>query len=66
MEDLNGPCCASNPDDKGKALIELLGPINTDVTKRAIDAIESGDSAAVGKLMVEAMAEFDARAQPVW
>jgi len=65
LNELNGPYCNANPDEKGKSLIELLGPINTDITKRAIEAIESGDSRSVGKLMMEAMKEFDARAQPV-
>ena len=47
------------------ALVALLGRINLDITARAEAALEAGDVAALGALMVEAQAEFDARAGAV-
>jgi galactokinase len=43
---------------------ELLGPINTRIVQAAVAALESGDPAAMGQLMLEAQREFDAKAMP--
>lgn len=41
-----------------------LGPVNRDVVGRAAACIEAGDAAALGALMVEAQAKFDAMVAP--
>ena len=38
---------------------QLLGPLNLDITARAVAAVALGDAAALGALMVEAQALFD-------
>lgn len=43
----------------------LLGPINHDVTHRAIEAIENSDPAHLGQIMAEAQGYFDRYATPV-
>ena len=41
-----------------------LGPVNADITKRATEAICSGDAETLGALMTEAQAQFDKHLQP--
>lgn len=43
----------------------LLGPINKDTIQRAVKALEDSDPAELGKIMVEAQANFDRYAIPV-
>ncbi|KAL4857393.1 hypothetical protein ACK3TF_002272 [Chlorella vulgaris] len=45
--------------------VELLGPINADVTQRAVQLMAAGDVVALGALMTEAQAHFTARAAPL-
>lgn len=44
---------------------DLLGPINKKVVHEAMESLEKGDAAAVGRLMVEAQKNFDRYATPV-
>ncbi len=46
-------------NDIHKAVQNYLGPVNARITARAVEMIESGDAAGIGKLMTEAQAEFD-------
>jgi len=46
-------------------LVRLLGPINEDITARAIEVLAAGDAEALGKLMLEAQAAFNAAAAPL-
>ncbi len=39
---------------------EYLGPINADITRRAFEALRTGDAPALGALMNEAQSRFDA------
>jgi hypothetical protein len=48
-----------------RACVELLGPINANVTQRAVQLMAAGDVAALGALMTEAQAHFTARAAPL-
>jgi len=43
-----------------RAVQELLGATNLDITSRAVDCLARGDVQTLGLLMVEAQAEFDA------
>ena len=44
---------------------DLLGPINKKVVHEAVESLEKGDAATVGRLMVEAQNNFDRYATPV-
>ena len=46
-----------------KQVQQYLGPINRRLVLEAVEAIEGGDAARVGALMVEAQAEFDRHLQ---
>lgn len=46
-------------------LVALLGPINLDITTRAIKYLENGNVEMLGKLMIEAQEVFDAYAGPM-
>jgi galactokinase len=48
---------AKNEDEEN--LQKLLGPINHEITGKAIQALEEGDVERIGKLMTEAQALFD-------
>jgi UTP-glucose-1-phosphate uridylyltransferase/mevalonate kinase len=45
---------------------KLLGPINKRTVHAAVDALQSGDAAELGKLMVESQENFDRYATPVY
>ena len=47
-----------------KAVQEYLGPISATITRDAATALESGDSATLGRLMTEAQQKFDAALMP--
>ena len=52
-------------DDAGSRRVrEYLGEINTDIVKRAVVLLESGDAAGLGQLMTEAQQKFDAHLGP--
>jgi UTP-glucose-1-phosphate uridylyltransferase len=53
---------ADNEIERG--VQQLLGPINKEITHQAIDALEATDAEHLGKLMVEAQAQFDRYATP--
>jgi UTP-glucose-1-phosphate uridylyltransferase/mevalonate kinase len=48
-----------------KGVHALLGSINKKVVHKAIDGLEKGDAAAVGRLMVDAQRNFDRYATPI-
>ena len=58
-------CYPDPKDDESKALHSLLGPINHRIIDSAISSLQSGSAAALGQLMKEAQAEFDAKAAPI-
>lgn len=51
--------------DEHRACVELLGPLNADVTRRALALMAAGDVPALGLLMSEAQALFRQRAAPL-
>lgn len=51
-------------DDRDRAVQAYLGPVNTAIVRRARAAMESGDAEALGRLMTEAQAVFDAQVTP--
>jgi len=51
-------------DDIQRGVQEYLGPLNARITREAAEALERGDAEAVGRLMTEAQAEFDAALAP--
>lgn len=53
----------SSPAQQG--VVRLLGETNARITEAALRAMTAGDAVAVGRLMTEAQAEFDAHAAPV-
>ena len=53
---------AENETERG--VHQLLGPINHDITARAIQALRVSDGETLGKIMVEAQAHFDRLAAP--
>ncbi|MBQ7565210.1 MAG: hypothetical protein IJT16_14635 [Lachnospiraceae bacterium] len=50
--------------DEDKAIQEALGVENTEINKRAVEYIASGDTKALGALMVEAQELFDRKVAP--
>jgi UTP-glucose-1-phosphate uridylyltransferase/mevalonate kinase len=53
------------PDnDLERGVQQLLGPINKDIVHQALGALQEGDGEHLGKLMVEAQAQFDRYAIP--
>lgn len=56
--------CPLLAQELGKRLQQLLGPINNGIMDSALAAMAAGDAAAVGALMTEAQAAFDAAARP--
>ena len=57
-------CYPFADNDMQKGVQDCLGKINLDITGKAITALEAGDAEQIGKLMVEAQAEFDHYMQP--
>ena len=51
-------------NDIERGVQELLGPINARLVHQAVDALQAGDGARLGALMVEAQAFFDRYAAP--
>ncbi len=51
-------------NDIERGVQELLGPVNKDITHRAIDLLRQADARALGALMNEAQAQFDRYAAP--
>ncbi len=51
--------------DAERDVMHLLGDFNRGLTERAIEAMRLGDAETLGRLMVEAQAEFDRCAMPV-
>jgi UTP-glucose-1-phosphate uridylyltransferase/mevalonate kinase len=47
-----------------KGVQNYLGPINLEMTGKAIDALENGDAEQVGRLMTQAQTEFDNHMTP--
>ncbi len=52
-------------NDLERGVQELLGPINKDITARAVQALQAGDARQLGELMVQAQDMFDRYAAPV-
>ncbi len=50
--------------DEQKRVQQYLGPINRDIVLRASKALRAGDAKAIGQLMTEAQAAFDAHLAP--
>jgi UTP-glucose-1-phosphate uridylyltransferase/mevalonate kinase len=50
-------------DEQSRRVQEYLGPLNTDIVRRATALIEAGDAPALGRLMSEAQQQFDAHLQ---
>lgn len=67
MEILNrlNRCFPIAENETERNVQELLGPMNKDTVHRAIEALENGDPAALGAVMVEAQDNFDHYASPV-
>ena len=51
-------------DEMGRAVQRYLGEVNRELVERAADALRAGDAAALGALMTEAQAAFDAHLIP--
>ncbi len=64
LTDLNR-CFPDTPGPRAAAVREALGPANEVRVARARAALEAGDAAALGALMDEAQARFDAQVAPV-
>jgi len=58
-------CYPFASDPTQKKVQDYLGTINADITRRATEAIHTGDTAALGALMNEAQEKFDEYLQPV-
>jgi galactokinase len=63
LADLNA-CFPDTPGPVAEGVREALGPANARLFARARAALEAGDAAALGALMREAQALFDARVVP--
>jgi len=57
-------CYPFAENDIQKAVQNYLGPVNAGITNRAVEMIEAGDAAEIGKLMKKAQAEFDSSCMP--
>lgn len=57
-------CYPFAENDLQRGVQEYLGTISASITKKAVNAIESGDAVALGKLMVESQAAFDRSCMP--
>jgi galactokinase len=57
-------CFPYAKDRVGQGVHDLLGRINRDIVRRAVDALQAGDAQRLGSLMVEAQAQFDRYAVP--
>lgn len=64
LSDLN-KCYPFAQTDKEVAVQEALGVDNTKYVEKAMEYIENGDIEALGRLMVEAQANFDKKVAPV-
>jgi UTP-glucose-1-phosphate uridylyltransferase/mevalonate kinase len=53
---------ADNEIERG--VQQLLGPINKEITHQAIEALQATDAERLGRLMIEAQAQFDRYATP--
>lgn len=51
-------------DDIQKGVQNYLGPVSSGITNKAVEMIEKGDAAEIGKLMIKAQAEFDKACMP--
>lgn len=51
-------------DEVARGVRELLGPVNAAIVSRAVEALENGDAARLGRLMSEAQEQFDRLAAP--
>jgi len=67
MEILNrlNRCFPIAENETERNVQELLGSMNKDTVHRAIEALENGDPAALGAVMMEAQSNFDHYATPV-
>ncbi len=54
--------CANDEIEQG--VQDLLGPINKRIVHQAVEALQAGDAARLGELMVQAQANFDRYARP--
>ena len=63
LADLNR-CFPVAENEIGRGVQRLLGEINEDITRRAVDYLGLGDAEALGGLMREAQARFDEFAMP--
>jgi len=57
-------CYPFAENDMQKAVVKYLGPINAELTNKAVELLEAGDAVEIGKLMKKAQAEFDASCMP--
>lgn len=58
--------CYPFPENEIESGVQkLLGPINKEITHRAVQSIENSDPAGLGAVMVEAQSYFDRYATPV-
>lgn len=57
-------CYPFAENDLQRGVQEYLGTISASITKKAVKAIECGDAAALGKLMIESQAAFDRACMP--
>ena len=64
LEGLQDGCTAQKQNKVQSGVRELLGPINERIVSAAVTALEGGDHATVGSLLLEAQTEFDAKAIP--
>ncbi len=58
-------CYPLAQDKSGRNVQKYLGSINKKITREAFEALQQGDAVGVGKLMIQAQAEFDRYLQPV-
>ncbi len=58
-------CYPEARDKRCRAIQKLLGPINADMVKRAMAALQAGDAPRIGALMSEAQTLFDRYAAPI-
>jgi UTP-glucose-1-phosphate uridylyltransferase/mevalonate kinase len=66
MEILNrlNRCYPIAENDVERGVQELLGPVNKRIVHQSVEALQAGDAAKLGALMVEAQAFFDRYATP--
>ena len=64
LEGLQDGCTSERQTAVQAGVRELLGPTNERIVKAAVLALEGGDHAAMGRLLIEAQSEFDAKAMP--